>query len=254
MDKDKLVKLWKTEEDNFELHGWDFTYLDNKWESPEAPWDYVTIIRTYLKDSNRLLDLGTGGGEVLLTIGHPHSNTYVTEGYFPNLELCIKQLSPLGVTVKQSYEDDKIPYEDDFFDFIINRHESFDVAEVDRTLKCGGYYFTQQVINKNHKELAEILNGFSPDDYPNHGLDFYANAFTKIGYKVIIRDEVILPTKFFDVSAVIFYAKAIPWEIFDFSVDTHLDKLFVIQDIIDKDGFFQATSGRFLFGVQKPVS
>ena len=74
-----------------------------------------------------------------------------------------------------------------------------------------------------------------------------------MGYKIIIRDEVALPTKFFDVNAVIFYAKAIPWEIFDFSVDSHLDKLFVIQDIIDKNGFFQATSGRFLLGMQKLV-
>ena len=70
--------------------------------------------------------MGTGGGEVLLEIDHPHENTYATEAYLPNFAFCQQQLSSLGITVKQIFEDDKLPFEDETFDFVINRHEFFD--------------------------------------------------------------------------------------------------------------------------------
>ena len=35
----------------------------------------------------RLLDMDTGGGEFLLSLGHPFERTAATEGYPPNVEL-----------------------------------------------------------------------------------------------------------------------------------------------------------------------
>ena len=247
----ELLKKWKDEEVVFNLKGWDFSHLAGRWDSPNPPWDYRMIIKSYLKDSDILLDMGTGGGEILLTIGHPYENTYVTEAYAPNLELCKSKLSPLGVTVAQTFEDDKLPFWDEHFDFIINRHESFDLSEVNRVLKHGGYFFTQQVGNRNFHELASILNDGDVTDYPNHAIANYADTLTQLGFKVIIRDEVGLPNKFFDVGAVIFYAKAIAWEIYDFSVETHFDKLCKIQREIDKNGFFHVTGPRFLLAARK---
>lgn len=45
----------------------------------------------------QLLDYDTGGGEFLLSLGHPYRNTAATEGYPPNVELCRQVLLPLGV-------------------------------------------------------------------------------------------------------------------------------------------------------------
>ena len=247
----RSIKQWKKEEDEFGLKGWDFSRLAGRIDGSDPPWDYRLIVKSYLKDSDILLDMGTGGGEFLLTIGHPYENTYVTEAYKPNLELCKNQLSPLGITVKQTFTDDKLPFEDKSFDFIINRHESFDLSEVNRTLKHGGYFFTQQVCNRNFYELAEILNGKVILDNPNHAVDNYAHTLTQYGFQIIMKDEVKLPAKFFDVGAVIFYAKAIVWEIPDFSVDTHYSKLCKIQQEIEKSGFFQVTGGRFLLASRK---
>ena len=251
MNNEQLLRQWKKEEEDFQLKGWDFSYLDGRMSSPNPPWDYKTIINSYLKSSDILLDMGTGGGEVLLTIGHPHKNTYITEAYEPNFELCKSKLSPLGITVKQTFCDDKLPFENEFFDFIINRHESFGLSEVSRVLKRGGYFFTQQVINRNCFELAQILNGKVELDIPNHCIEKYIEALEQIGFQVIIKDEVEVPVKFFDMDAVIFYAKAIPWEIPSFSVETHFEKLLKIQRMIEADGFFQATSGRFLLAARK---
>jgi len=252
----ELIKQWEAEE-VFAFQGWDFSHLDGRWESPEPSWDYKKTIRSYLKDSDILLDMGTGGGEFLLTLGHPYKNTYATEAYLPNYELCVKTLVPLGITVKQTYTDenpntaDKLPFEDNFFDFIINRHESFDLTEVDRTLKNGGYFISQQVGNKNNHDLMQKLNGHTDEYLPEHTLENYIESLIYMGYKIICKDEIIYPVKFYDVGALVFLAKIIVWEFPGFSVKTHLDKLLECQKEVEEKGFIEGTEHRFLIVAKK---
>lgn len=251
MSETDLMIKWKKEEESINLRGWDFSHIAAQWDCPDPPWNYKLIVESYLKDADILLDMGTGGGEVLLTIDHPYKNTYVTEAYVPNYELCKKTLTPLGITVAQTFTDDKLPFENEYFDFIINRHESFDVSEVMRTLKHKGYFFTQQVGNHNCSELEIILNEQGDTHGINHTIENYADALTQHGFQIIMKDDVEFPVRFFDVEAVIFYSKACPWNIPDFSVETHFDKLCKIQQEIDKYGFLQVTGHRFLLASRK---
>ncbi len=251
MTDTELLEKWEAEEEAFALKGWDFSLISEKWSCPEPPWSYRKIVKSYLKDTDILLDMGTGGGEILLTLGHPHGNTYATEAYLPNYELCKKELEPLGITVARTFDDDKLPFEDESFDFIINRHESFDLTEVNRTLKHGGYFFTQQVGNENSRELMAELNDGKVFHNAEHTAQNYADTLRSLGFQIIIKDEVKYPVKYFDVSAVIFYAKACVWEAPGFTVKTHFDKLRKYQDEIDKNGFAQVTGHRFLLAARK---
>lgn len=251
MTDTELMEKWKKQEDNIKISGWDFSHIAALWDFPEPPWIYKLLVKSYLKDTDILLDMGTGGGEVLLTFNHPHKNTYVTEAYVPNFELCKKTLSPLGITVAQTFIDDKLPFDAEYFDFIINRHESFDLSEVNRVLKHNGYFFTQQVGNQNCSELELILNDEGDTHGPNHTIENYAKTLTQYGFQIIIKDEAKFPVKFFDVEAVIFYSKACPWNIPNFSVETHFDKLYKIQREIDQNGFLQVTGHRFLLASRK---
>lgn len=52
------------------------------------PWDYENIVRSHLEETAALLDMDTGGGEFLLSLGHPPDKTSATEGYPPNAALC----------------------------------------------------------------------------------------------------------------------------------------------------------------------
>lgn len=99
MNDARLITKWKKYEEDFAIKGWDFSHIENQWDCPEPPWKYRLIVQSYLKDNDLLLDMGTGGGEVLRTINHPYTNTYVTEAYAPNFELCKSTLSPLGITL-----------------------------------------------------------------------------------------------------------------------------------------------------------
>ena len=258
MNEKELIRQWEAEE-NFAFQGWDFSHLDGRWDSPEAPWDYRTIVKSYLKDTDILLDMGTGGGEVLLSINHTHKNTYATEAYEPNYELCKKVLSPLGITVARTYtdenfsSDDTIPFDDNFFDVVINRHESFDLSEVDRVLKRGGYFITQQVGGRNFIEYEQKLNdNFTMQNKnPAHAIENYTNTLAGLGYKILKTEEAQYPVKFYDVGALVFYAKIIAWGFPGFSVKTHLSKLFECQREIVEKGFLLGTGHRFYFVAQK---
>ena len=53
--------------------------------------------------------------------------TCVTEGYEPNIIIAKKRLEPLGVKVYRVDNDESLPFNDETFDLVINRHESYSV-------------------------------------------------------------------------------------------------------------------------------
>ena len=71
---------------------------------------------------------------------------------------CVKKVLSPGITVVKTHADDRLPFENNFFDVVITRHESFDLSEVNRVLKQGGRFITQQVGGKNDYEIAKRLN------------------------------------------------------------------------------------------------
>ena len=64
--------------------GWDFNSLNVRALEPEPPWDYEAIARDYASRAERVLDMGTGGGEAAgLTVDaqeHAWKVAYATLG------------------------------------------------------------------------------------------------------------------------------------------------------------------------------
>lgn len=103
MKTEELRKIWKAEEALAHIHGWDFSHIDSRYrEEGSLPWDYRKIILSHLGDRDYLLDMDTGGGEFLLSLGHPYSRTSATEAYPPNAELCRRLLAPLGIDFREA--------------------------------------------------------------------------------------------------------------------------------------------------------
>lgn len=245
MDKNELKKIWKAEEAR-SFHGWDFFYLNGRCDSENIPWDYKQMIHSYLSDSDMLLDMGTGGGEFLLTLHHPYEKTAVTEAYPPNISLCEKNLIPLGITVKGINENDALPFADNFFDIIINRHESFLAYEVARVLKPNGIFITQQVGGKNNNDLSKrLLDDFHPA-FPTHTLENNLTDLTHAGFEIITSAEAFPPIRFYDIGALVYFAKIIEWEFPQFSVENCFDKLYELQTELEQNGEVCGTEHRFL--------
>ena len=147
----------------------------------------MAALETLVQPGDTLLDMGTGGGEFLLTLGHPYALTSVTEGWAPNLALCKKRLEPLGVTVRE-YDSEKgqpMPFADDSFDLIINRHESYDLSEVRRVLKKNGFFVTQQVGGENDLPLVRRLCPGFPGGFVGFNLENELPRFRQAGFRVM---------------------------------------------------------------------
>ena len=113
MTKEELKAVWEEEENCAHIKGWDFSHLRGRYEEEDClPWDYEAIIRSVLTDDIKLLDYDTGGGEFLLSLGHPYENTAATEGYPPNVALCRERLLPLGIDLRECRDAGKIPFPD----------------------------------------------------------------------------------------------------------------------------------------------
>lgn len=243
-------EIWLKEEKHA-FSGWDFSHLNGRWTDSEPPWDYRREVLDGLAPEHRLLDMGTGGGEFLMTLGHPPAATAVTEGYPPNLALCRERLSPLGVDVRAVNEDDELPFEAEAFDRVISRHESFCADEVRRVLKPGGRFVTQQVGGKNDRELSlRLIEGFRPA-FPDHDLAHNVRALSEAGFEILRAEEYFGPIRFYDTGALAFFARVIPWEFPEFSVERCWDRLMDVQREIEQRGFVEGTEHRFLIVARK---
>ena len=250
-NKDELLKYLE-EEESKTFSGWDFSYLDGRWSDEDLPWDYKKIVLDYLKDDYKLLDIGTGGGEFLLTLKHPYNNTCVTEGYKPNYELCIEKLSQLGITV-YNYSGDELLKDipDNSFDIVINRHESYIEKELFRILKPNGLFITQQVGSYNNKELATFFDENHQDSFPEMTFDASLKRLKDNGFNIIFSDEYYPILKFYDLVAIAYFAKIIEWEFLNFNVRDNIDKFMILQDELEKNGYISSKEHRFIIVAKK---
>jgi SAM-dependent methyltransferase len=145
-----------------------------------------------------------------------------------------------------------LPFEDSFFDLVINQHESFSAKEVCRILKPNGIFVTQQVGGQNNRVLARfVLENESKIIDSNFNLEKTTVELAQAGFTILGNMEHFPQLKFFDVGAIVYFAKVIEWEFPGFSVEKCYDKLCLLQEKIEKDGYISSNEHRFFIVAQK---
>ena len=254
MNHDALREAWKREESIAVIQGWDFSHIHGRCEEEQdLPWDYDAVVRAHLRPDMKLLDYDTGGGEYLLSLNHPPQNTAATEGYPPNVELCRRKLIPLGIDLRACSDASRIPFSDQSFDLVINRHGDFDPVELCRILKTGGLFITQQVGDTNDRDLVRMILPEAQMPFPGHHLSVQRRAFVDAGFAILAADEAFGTIRFNDVGAFVWFAHIIEWEFPGFSVDRCFDNLLKMQVQIDAKGWIEGTTHRYLIVAQKPM-
>ena len=130
MDQNKLIETWAREEGH-PFTGWDFSYLDGRMIEEQVPWSYTSRAVELLRTASSVIDLGTGGGERLLKLQqHWPKKVVATENYPPNFKIATQRLSPFGVQVVDVSltDNDPMPFADDEFDLVLNRHSGFNAG------------------------------------------------------------------------------------------------------------------------------
>lgn len=231
--------------------GWNFSYLNQSSRLAEYPltWNYTIEVLKELSRSRTLLDMGTGGGEFLSTLPIP-KNTCATEGYPPNVQIAKDRLEPLGVHVFPIEDDEVLPFADDSFDLIINRHEAFSSKELKRILLPNGCFITQQVGGQNDQELNRLFET-EESIYTLWNLDKAVSELQDENFIILKQIEDITKTRFYDIGAIIYYLKAIPWQIPDFSVSKYKNQLIKIHNMIQVVGYLDITCHRFFIIAKK---
>lgn len=234
-----------------EFTGWDFSHIAGRWREDNPTWNYRQCVETAASHASTLLDMGTGGGEFLASLTQRPTLTYATEGYEPNLPLARAMLTPLGVEVRSLANGDVLPFDDEMFDLVINQHESFDPREVYRVLKPHGRFITQQVGGRDNIELNEWLQEKVQLSYEAWDLATAVDGLIQAGFHLTIQREEFLQTTFSDIGAVVYYLKAIPWQIEGFNVESSRQRLRALHVHIQNKGHFVAHNHRFYIEATK---
>lgn len=128
--KDKDLFNFLISESEHPFSGWDFSYIADRVVNAPLTWSYTSTILPLIRDAESLIDMGTGGGEFLASLIPLPKHTCATESYEPNVPIAKKRLEALGVKVFFCKDKDKLPFKDEEFDLVINRHEDYSEKEV----------------------------------------------------------------------------------------------------------------------------
>ena len=259
--RDRRFPEWLRAEEAEPFEGWDFAHLQGRMVEEPLPWDYARLLLDSLPAAEALLDMGTGGGEFLSGLRPLPPDTRATEGYAPNVVIARERLEPLGIKVYEVEDDTRLPLGDAEFDLVINRHESYEPIEVHRILRPGGRFVIQQVGGRNNTDLNAMLGapkagqpGLSmPVGTPTWDLAHARRALEEAGVEVRDAREAFPLARFADVGAVVYYLKAIPWQIPDFSVDLYFDRLKELERRARSEECIAVRSHRFLLDATKPA-
>lgn len=236
-----------------DVAGWDFSWFDGRATEARPPWGYQRRVATRLPGVRDLVDLQTGGGEVIAGAlrasgAVPHS-VAATESWKPNLAIARRTLAPWDATVIEC-GNDEVPVPASSVDLVVSRHPvSTPWDEIARVLRPGGTYLSQEVGPGSVRELtAAMIGPFESEGREPEVARAHAEA---AGLNVTRLESASLPMTFHDIAAVVVFLRKVIWIVPDFTVDAYLPQLRALHDRIEAEGPFTATSERFLIECRK---
>lgn len=233
---------------NHAFQGWDFSWITGtgRMSSELLSWSYGSMAIPLIRKSKALLDMGTGGGEFLSKLGPFPKTAVATEGYPPNLPIAKERLEPLGVKVVEVDNDECLPFADAQFDLILNKHESYAPFEVRRILSDRGVFLTQQVGGQDCMQINEVFGVSLEQTAMEWDLKKAIQQLEADRFQVVDAKEEFPIQRFYDVGALAYYLRAIPWQIPGFNMEEQLEAFYLIHQKIETKGFFDCRQHRFV--------
>ncbi len=229
--------------------GWSFDHAGVTHPEGREPWDYAAVAASHVRHAGAVLDLGTGGGErfgeVLASAGFS-GRAYATEQWHVNAPVARERLRPLAVPVVRA-DSLRLPFRGGSFELVLSRHEAVEPAEVDRVLRSGGHFLTQQVF-----ESWQELRPFFPRQtvHPAHE-DGYRDWFAGAGYGVR-QERHRYGAVFESVGDLVFNLLVAPWEIPGLDVERDFEALRAVERALGSAGRIRLSEARYLLRARKP--
>jgi SAM-dependent methyltransferase len=234
------------------VEGWDFSWFAGRASEQRPAWGYARLMAGRMARAGAALDIQTGGGEVLATVGSGPIELMATESWPPNLAIARRNLAHLHAIVVEVDDTAPLPFPDDHFDLVVSRHPTVVLwDEIARVLAPGGTYFSQQVGGGTVRELTDAMMGPQPV-HPSRSPDVARDAAVRAGLDVVDLRTESLRMEFHDIAAVIVFLRKVIWIVPGFTVEAYRDQLAGLDACMRADGPFVAHAQRFLIEAVKP--
>jgi SAM-dependent methyltransferase len=195
-----------------ERRGWDFSRVRDALDP--VPWDYGEVVRRYLKPTDRVLDVGTGGGERFLALAADFGTGVGIDSDAAMVQTA-RENRPASLAARVSFrlmDAAELGLLDASFDVVLNRHSEIYPNEITRVLRADGTFITQQVGRQNTLNLLAAF-GWGPESFGEgwgQEMHVLCRQFQQMGCSIVARGEYDVRYWFLDVESFVFWLKAAP--------------------------------------------
>ena len=103
----------------------------------------------------------------------------------------------------------------------------------------------------NGLELNRLLGANEDFGMKYWNLEYAVEELKKLGMEIIEQKEDFPIMRFYDVGAIVYYLKAIPWQIPDFSIEKYFNSLKNLHHMIQNEGYIDVKEHRFFVVAKK---
>jgi hypothetical protein len=208
------------------VRGWRWFGMRTRMD--DIGWSYTDVLQEHVGPSNRVIDVGTGGGEVFSAVAR--RDDVALDFKTEMLEVARENLPCHLVRGDQR----ALPFADSSFDVVADRHCGVDPREVIRVLRARGHYVTQQVGDRICQNIFDAFGWGTNGEFwrreaeaagePYWGIDECAAFYADAGCEILRREEAYVDYEFLDEASLAFWLCNAPLpEIVD--ADRHADVL-----------------------------
>jgi SAM-dependent methyltransferase len=232
---------------------WDFGWLDGRAVEDRPTWRFFDRAAERAAGVAALLEVQAGVGAMIGRLPSLPALSVATEGFPPSVAIAGPRLRARGVhLVVTSQARQALPFAEGRFELVLCRHP-VEVwwGEIARVLRPGGRYFAQHVGPHSLRTLSELFHG-PLRERSARDPDAERRAAERAGLVVQTLRVERPRTAFYDIGAVVYFLRLVPWIVPGFTVDDHRDTLRRLHGRIERDGGFETTASRTLVEAAKP--
>lgn len=213
-----------------DLEGWDFSYVQA--EMDPVPWDYEQVVRRYLRPTDHVLDIGTGGGEIFTRLA-PYFGSGVGNDIDEERLAKARAGIPTELEGRLRFETMsalELDYPEETFDVVLDKHAPVFVEQIVPLVKPDGYFICQQVGGNNTLNLFHLFDSRSSGEYwrdywdehgfPHQDIPALIDQLRALGCSIVAEAGYDVRYFFKNVESLLFHLKAVPLPV-EFDIEQH---------------------------------
>jgi SAM-dependent methyltransferase len=234
------------------VRGWDFSQIKFSSEGPRI--NYRRVVESHLARNQRLLDIGTGGGEKFLKFA-PKVKEAIGIDSDPKMIETARENSRKSGLFNVEFEvcdSKKLKFGNQEFDVVIDRQAPFNAKEVARVLKPGGVFITQQVSEGDKLNFKKIFQRGDSYGIKRGALkNKYLRELQEAGMGIIEEKTANTIEYYQSMEDVVFLLANTPI-VPDFDFENEQNKLKQIEERFTTEKGIKTNAERFLIVAKKP--